>query len=44
MRFGAIEKYNVYSWLAISCTSIVPALRAEIIHNDKQWELYHLYL
>jgi len=25
-------------------TSIVPALRAEIIHNDKQWELYHLHL
>ena len=25
-------------------TSIVPALRAGIIHNDSQWELYHLYL
>ena len=24
-------------------TSIVPALRAGIIHNEKQWELYHLY-
>ena len=32
----ATETYNM--------NSIVPALRAGIIHNDKQWELYHLYL
>jgi len=25
-------------------TGIVPALRAGIIHIDKQWELYRLYL
>ena len=31
-------------YVLILSTSIVPALRAEIIHNDKQWELYHLYL
>ena len=30
--------------LQLSNTSIVPALCAGIIHNDKQWELYHLYL
>ena len=26
--------------LDLYSTSIVPALRAEIIHNDKQWELF----
>ena len=34
----------LYTLHVIANTSIVPALRAEIIHNDKQWELYHLYL
>ena len=38
-----IPIYN-YSDVQILMTSIVPALRAEIIHNDKQWEFYHLYL
>jgi len=30
--------FTLYSY-----TSIVPALRAGIIHNDKQWEFNHLY-
>jgi len=36
------ENVTVFSH-ALLMTSIVPALRAGIIHNEKQWELYHLY-
>ena len=37
--------YNVLTLHSVIYkTSIVPALRAGIIYNDKQWELYHLYL
>ena len=39
--FFAMHYYVLLSF--IEGISIVPALRAGIIHNDKQWELYHLY-
>ena len=35
---------NAFTVTHLLYTSIVPALRAGIIHNDKQWELHHLYL
>ena len=37
-----IQKY-AYVDSIILYTSIVPALRAGFINNEKQWELYHLY-
>jgi len=39
-----IERGRGHCGSSYSYTSIVPALRAGIIHSDNQLELYHLYL